>query len=93
MQSVELRYGDPPPESDCTDYGSLTVPRTLELEVSDIELQQRELSLSDLFGSKLTPWARARYAVRRVEKKGVPGKVRVDGLGTVIVGKEGWVVK
>lgn len=90
---MKLEYGDAPEVSECKDYGTIPVPTTLELSL-DPEVQQREMGLLDLIEKhpKLTPWTRARYAVRHVESKGVPGKVTVKGLGVVIVGKEGWRV-
>lgn len=90
---MNLNYGDPPSEGDCRDYGVLPVPETLGISL-DAEVQQREMGVMSLIekNPKLTPWTRARYAVRHVEKKGAPGKVFVKGLGTVLVGKEGWTV-
>lgn len=92
MNDVKLKYGDPPNEKDCTDNGELVVPSTLEISL-DAETQQREIGIMDLFGTKLSPWSRARFAVRKLEQKGGNQKVRVKGLGTVIVGHEGWEVK
>lgn len=91
MQSVELRYGDPPERDKCKDYGTLNVPDTLELSL-DAEVQQAEIGIIDLVGSRLPPWARARYVVRHLTAKGLPGRVKVQGLGEVLVGEEGWVV-
>lgn len=90
---MKLRYGDPPEPDECKDYGSLPVPETFGLSL-DPEIQNREAGVMSLIekNRKLTPWARARYAVRHVENKGAPGKVSVKGLGTVLVGKEGWIV-
>lgn len=90
---MELRYGDPPSSEECKDYGTYPVPETLGVSL-DPEVQQREMGILSLIekNPKLTPWTRARYAVRHVESKGVPGKVSVKGLGVVLVGKEGWTV-
>lgn len=63
----------------------LTMPSTPEL-------QQREASTLDLVGEPLPRWARARIAVKNLEKRGGNVKATVTELGTVVVGKEGWEV-
>lgn len=91
MMPETLRYGDPPSPDDCKSNQEVPVPKTLELNL-DPEGQQREIGISDLIGTPLTKWARARYAVRMLEKKGENQKMNVKGLGLVVVGPEGWAV-
>lgn len=86
-----LRYGDPPTPEECASNPESTVPATLELNL-DPEGQQREIGISDLIGTPLTKWARARYAVRMLEKKGGNQKMKIKGLGLLVVGPEGWAV-
>lgn len=90
---MKLRYGDPPAKDQCKNNGELRPPTTLELNM-DHEGQQRESGLVDLIesGVELTPWARVRYAVRTLEKKGGNQMATIPGLGTLVVGKEGWEV-
>lgn len=86
-----LRYGSPPSLEECSDSGELKVPKTLEMSL-DPEGQQREIGILGLMGTPLTDWARARYAVRMLEKKGGKQQARIPGLGTIRVGPEGWEV-
>ena len=86
-----LRYGRPPEIEACADNGELNVPKTLEMSL-DPEGQQREIGILSLIGTPLTDWARARYAVRMLEKKGGMQKARIPGLGVIRVGPEGWEV-
>jgi len=69
----------------------MNAPKTLE-HALDAEMQQREIGILHLMGTKLPAWSRARYVVRELEKLGGNKMVQVDGLGTVVVGKKGWVV-
>ena len=87
----ELRYGDPPALDDCEKHGELKVPATLELSL-DPDVQAREEGTIDLIGQRLTPWARVRYAVRILEKKGGKQAAKIPGIGTLVVGEEGWEV-
>lgn len=91
MKNEELRYGDPPRVEECRDAGEVIVPLKLTMP-STPELQQREAPTIDLVGEELPKWARARIAVRSLEKKGGNLKAKVEGLGVVVVGKEGWKV-
>lgn len=93
MSVGKLRYGDPPKEADCKNSGELRPPKTLELNL-DPEGQQRETGLMNLIeqGVSLTPWAQVRYAVRTLEKKGGNQKATIPGIGTLVVGAEGWEV-
>lgn len=86
-----MKYGDPPKAEDCKDIGDVPVPLKLTMPATP-ELQQREVSTIGLVGEKLPDWARARIAVRMLEKKGGNLKARVQGLGTILVGEEGWEV-
>lgn len=88
---MKLRYGDPPSERECKDAGVMNVPKTLEISL-DPEGQQREVSILPLVGTPLPLWARVRYAVRTLEKKGGNQKVTLTGIGTLVVGAEGWEV-
>lgn len=88
---MKLRYGDPPNPDECKDLGDMLVPKTLEMSL-DAEVQQREIGIMHLFGADLTPWSRARIAVRKLEQKRGKHKARVKDLGTVVVGPEGWEV-
>lgn len=71
--------------------GTIPVPKNFSLP-TDAAGQQREKSLIDFVGKPLPDWARARYAVRHLESKKGNVKAQVDGLGTVVVGEEGWKV-
>lgn len=86
-----LRYGEPPLEEDCEDVGEVIVPLKLTMP-STPELQQREKSTLNLVGGDLSKWARTRIAVRKLEKHNKNVKTRITGLGTLLVGREGWEV-
>lgn len=90
-KTVVLKYGDPPSIEECKDVGEIPVPLQLTMPSSP-ELQQREKGSVDLVGEDLPDWARARIAVRQLEKRGGNVKARVDKLGIVIVGKGGWEI-
>lgn len=85
---LPLRYGDPPAVEDCVDIGTVESPKVISNDPNSE--YKGDISKYDTYGARIPEWSRVRYALRKIRNKELPVTFRIDGIGRIIVGEEGW---
>lgn len=89
--ALPLRYGDPPQEKDCTDLGSVKADLAVMVAAPD----SGGYGLVGFEGGLKKPeWAVVRQIISQIRGNyDLPVKVKIDQVGKLLLGQEGWVVE
>lgn len=91
--ALPLRSGDPPESDDPELVDAGTFRPQKEISNSPGSGVEGDIDMYDSYGVKIPDWAQVREVLMKTRDLPKPFYCKVQGLGTLFVGAEGWEIR